>query len=379
MHRSSTAAALGPPLAAWVLAAAAVLGASAWAGASPWDAQTWTHGDSFLYLDIARHGFTLYRCGADWCGNAGWFPALPWLTAAVHAVTRVSYVGAAVGVASAFHAATLVLLWNTFLERRLTVGAVSSLLFAAFAPGLVFHEAIFPMSVLAFFTLLHLWLLYRRRWLGAGLAGAAAALAYPVGVLLAGTSALWLLVRGAPAGARVRAVAEASGLTLAGALVFLVDQRLETGRWNAYFLVQRKYDHALEEPFAPLENALHILRHHSPFAVTTPITSQVHFAVSSATADETVLVAALLACGLASVLLRRPVDDLGLLLVIWAVAAYIVPQLETEVQSYRVEATLLPLALFLPRLPRPLAVLFAVLTICLSVPIARLAFEGRLF
>jgi hypothetical protein len=172
---------------------------------------------------------------------------------------------------------------------------------------------------------------------------------------------------------------EASGVTLAGALLVLVDQRLETGRWNAYLLVQRKYEHRLEQPLAPLENALHILRHHSPLAVTKPITSQVHFAVSSATADETVLVAALLVCGLAAVLLRRPVDDLGLLLVIWAVAAYVAPQLETEVQSYRVEATLLPLALFVPRLPRPLAVLFAVLTIFLSVPIARLAFQGRLF
>src|SRR5262245_21520137 len=228
--QGSPTAALGPPLAAWALATAAILGAVSWAGASPWDAEPWIHGDSFLYLDIARHGFTLYPCGADWFGNAGWFPALPWLTVAVHAVTRVSYVGAAVGVACAFHAATLVLLWNTFLERRLTVGAISSLLFAAFAPGLVFHEAIFPMSMLAFFTLLHIWLLYRGRWLGAGLAGAAAALAYPVGVLLAGTSALWLLLRGAPAGARLRAVAQASGLTLAGALLFLVDQRLETGR-----------------------------------------------------------------------------------------------------------------------------------------------------
>ena len=142
--------------------------------------------------------------------------------------------------------------------------------------------------------------------------------------------------------------------------------------------VQRDHELA-EQPFAPLENALHILRHHSPLAVTKPITSQVHFAVSSATADETVLVAALLVCGLAAVLLRRPVDDLGLLLAIWAVAAYIVPQFETEVQSYRVEATLLPLALFLPRLPRLLAVLFAVLTICCtcSTVVGATAAEAR--
>src|SRR5437868_7386667 len=127
MHRSATAA-FGPPLAAWALATGAILAACVWAGASPWDAKPWTHGDSGLYLDIARHGYTLYRCGADWCGNAGWFPALPWLTAGLHSVTGLSYVAAAVGVAWAFHAGTLVLLWTTFLDRRLTPGAASALL-----------------------------------------------------------------------------------------------------------------------------------------------------------------------------------------------------------------------------------------------------------
>jgi len=37
--------------------------------------------DSGLYLDIARHGYTLFRCTppnrGDWCGNAGWFPGYP--------------------------------------------------------------------------------------------------------------------------------------------------------------------------------------------------------------------------------------------------------------------------------------------------------------
>ena len=50
-----------------------------------------------------------------------------------------------------------------------------------------------PLSMLAFFTILHLWLLHRGRWIGAGLAGAVAALSYPLGVLLVPVSAAWLL------------------------------------------------------------------------------------------------------------------------------------------------------------------------------------------
>jgi hypothetical protein len=91
-----------------------------------------------------------------------------------------------------------------------------------------------------------------------------------------------------------------------------------------------------------------------------------------------VLVALLLACGLVAVALRQPVDRLGLLVAIWAIGSYVLPQLESEVQSYRVEAALLPLALFLPRLPRPLVAFFALGAICVCAPLARLEFQGWL-
>jgi len=378
MDRRRLLAALAPPLVLWAFSAAAILGACVWAGESPWQARPWIRGDSGLYLDVARHGYTLYRCGADWCGNAGWFPALPWLAAALHAVTGLSLVAAAVGIAFVFHGATLVFLWLTFLERRFTFGAIGALAYAAFAPGLVFHESFFPLSLLAFFTLLHLWCLSRGRWVGAGLAGAAAALAYPVGIILALTSAVWLLLQRGSIGPRLRALVAVSGLTAAGLGVFLLDQRLELGRWNGYLLVHKKYDQVFEQPFAQLENALSILHHHSPFAVTKIIPVQTTFGITTVTADETVFVAALLGCGLAAIALRRPLDRFALLLAIWAIAFWVIPQLESEVQSYRIEGCLLPFALFLPRLPRPLVALFVLLAIAVSVPLARLQFQGWL-
>jgi hypothetical protein len=369
---------LVPPLALWALSSAAVLGACLWAGGSPWSARPWTHGDAGLYVQIARHGYVLYRSGPYWCADTGWFPALPWLAAAVHAVTGLSVVAAGVCVAFLFHGATLVLLWVTFLGRRLSFGAIGALTYAAFTPGLVFHESFFPLSLLAFFTLLHLWLLSRERWVGAGLAGAAAALSYPVGILLALTSAVWLLVQAGPLVTRLRAMLIVCGVTAAGLGAVLLDLRLEVGRWDAYQLAQRPYNHRLQQPFAQLVDALHILHHHSPLAVTKIIPVQTTNGITSVTADETVFVAALLACGLAAILLRRPIDRLGLLVAIWAVGFWVIPQLESEVQSYRIEASLLPFALFLPRLPRPLVVVFVVLAVAASVPLARLQFQGWL-
>ena len=381
MDRRRAAITLGPPILMWAASSAAVLGACLWAGASPWDAEPWVHGDGGLYLAIAKHGYVLYRCGAvtDWCGDTGWLPLLPWLAAAVHYLTGLSVVAAGVGVAFLFHAATLVLLWTTFLERRLDFRSLGALAFAAFAPGLVFHETFFPLSLLSFFTVLNLWLLYRGRRVGAGLAGAGAALAYPQGVLLAVTAAVWLLLTQAgPLLSRLRAIAIVSGLTVAGLGVFLVDQKLEVNAWNSYVLAQEKYQRHFQQPFAQLENALHILRQHSPFAVTKIIPVQTTNGISSVTADQTVVVALLLLCGLVAVFRRRPVDRLGLLLAIWAVVFWVVPQLETEVQSYRIEASMVPLALFLPRLPKSLVAVFCVLVVAMSVPLARLQFQGWL-
>src|SRR6185295_18653804 len=96
------------------------------------------------------------------------------------------------------------------------------------------------------------WFLYRGRALLAGIAGAVAAMTYPAGVLLAPIAAIWLLTRRAlPLGDRLVGAAIAGGLTLAGFWIVVIDQALETGRWNAFFLVQEKYKQikGSENPF----------------------------------------------------------------------------------------------------------------------------------
>jgi hypothetical protein len=361
-----------PAAAVWALATLTVVLTSVATGYSPFASSTWARWDSGLYLDIAQHGYTLFRCappkGGDWCGNAGWFPAYPWL---LHALTLVGLplMATAAAVAWLFWAATIVLLRLTFLRGRLSTRTTACLAYAAFAPGIVFSYAIFPMSMLAFFLVVHLWTLSRGRWLAAGAAGAVAALAHPVGLMVIPASAIWLLwtSRGTALRTRARRIALVSGLSLAGPAAMVVVDIVETHHANAYLLVQAKYGHGVHEPFGPVINALHTVRGSSPFAVST------------APAVQTLVVALLLACVLAELVVhRRTASRTDLLIAIWASVTWIVPHMEANVTFTRSEQALALLAVLARRLPLPLVVGFLAIAVWLTVALTQLFLRGAL-
>jgi hypothetical protein len=363
---------LGPPLLIWAAAATTVVACAAAFGYHPFNSGTWSRWDSFQYLRVADDGYDLSRCTdtytpADWCGDAGWFPAYPWLARGLHGLGLPLRGGAAV-VSWIFAVATLVLLWNTFFRRRTGVAIIGGLVYAAWAPGQIYDYAVFPLSMLAFFTVLHLWLLQRGRYVGAGLAGAVGALSYPLGVLLVPVSALWLLwQRSVPLAERARQMAWASGLALLGVVVLVVDQQLETGHWNAYLLIQDHYHHNLQNPIAATRDALRPLLHGSPFEL------------AQAPALQTLLVTVAFAAVLVQWALRRQVvdaaDDLVLL---WAVATWALPLSQAAVSVQRSQAALLPLAVLVRRLPKPLLVALILAAIPVAVAMEKLFLEGKI-
>jgi hypothetical protein len=362
----------GPPLVIWAATATTVAVGAAAFGYSPFHGSTWARWDSTHYLTIAKGGYEFYRCPPDypfrgWCGNAGWFPAYPWGVGALHHL-GLPLPGIAAVVPWLFTAGTLVLLWNTFFGRRASPTVLAALVYAAFAPGQIYDYAVFPLSMLAFFTVAHLWFLHCGRWIAAGLAGGVAALSYPLGVLLVPVSAAWLLIdRAVDVRERLRRITLASGLTLGGVVVLVIDQKIETGRWNAYTLVQDKYGHHFQNPIAATRESLRPLVHGSPFAL------------SKAPAWQTALVTlALVAIVLWALRNRHTLDRVDALILLWAIPTWALPLSQAAVSIQRSQAALLPLAIAVRRLPRPLIAFLVVLAVPIAVAMEKLFLQGKI-
>ena len=337
-----------PPLVASASALAAVVFVAAASRYKPWDPAIWSRWDSGLYEDIARRGYTLFPCSYDarqWCGNAAWFPGYPWVFGAMHRL-GLPLLWAAVSVSWAFSAATVALLWVTFLQRRRDAAVAAALLYAAFAPGQIYLYSIFPLSMLAFATVGCLWALNVRRYLLAGIAGAAAALAYPIGVLLAPVAMLWILAqRNVAFRPRLRDLTAALvPITVALAAMVTV-QRVETGRWNAFFLVQDKYaaQRASADPFVVLWDVVRAGARHSSHGVTVVVALQTLFV--------TLLLLLVLVHAWRH---RRSLQGGDSLLLLWALPTWALP-LSQSVSVQRGQAALLPLAVLVARLPARLA------------------------
>lgn len=360
------------PVVVWLVVTAIVLGAATYARHDPFSSAIWSHSDSKLYLAQVENGTHLYRCPSapttEWCGDAGWFPAYPWLISLVH-IFGVPARGAAVVLAWLFGAATLVLLWWTFLERRPSSTSILALLYAAVAPGIAFRYGVYPLSMLGFFAVACLWQLTRGRLVLAGLAGAAAVCSYPAGLALLPAAGIWLLSprAGLPARRRLEEAAVACGLAVLGLVAVLGWEWAEVGRPDAYFLVQDKYNHTLRDPFAPIHNAVSALNEGRVFALSN--VPHLELLVLSLTLG--VVVVSVLVKGTAA---GRDES----LIVLWAVAAWLLTSVPAYLSHYREDAVLLPIAPLVGRLPRPLAAVIVIVSACLTVPMTILYVRGKL-
>ena len=358
------------PLLIWGCAALTVAIVAVVLGYTPWDSSTWSRWDSGLYEDIARDGYDLFPCEEEpqkWCGDAGWFPAYSWLVGGLHQV-GLPLRGNAVVVSWLFAAGTIVLLWATFLERRTGAAAVAALFYAAFAPGQIYHYAVFPLSMLAFTTVACLWLLYRGRYVVAGIAGAVAALSYPVGVLLVPISAVWLIAqRSAPMGERLRRVAITSGLIVAGLWILMIVQRIDTGHWDAFFLIQKKYEY-LHGSQNPLVATWDIVR-----GGVQNLGDGITVVVALQTALVTIVLALVLGHAFRR---RRSLGGADALLLLWALATWAVLNQAFSVQ--RGQAALLPLSVLVARLPSRLAWSLAVIAAAIAVWMEYYFLDGTL-
>lgn len=318
------------------------------------------------YEAIARHGYELHHCApgegmnerVKWCGNTAWFPGYPLLLAAAAAV-GLPLQAAGVAISWLAAAATLVLLWRWFLPHRL-----GPLACAAFAPGLVYLYAVFPLSVLTLAAVVFLRYLDRNPR-AAGAAGAAAALTYPLGLALVPVVTLvHLWQRRRSSGLVARGLVLAGPALVAGAAI-VVAQRLQTGRWTAYFDLANTYG-GLHDPVTTLTDWLTVLRQAAnPFAYALVPVWQL------------LLVTALLAITVVAVLVKRG-GRRELVLLAWCIGVWFVPLLQSHQSLWRTEAALVLLAPLLALLPRPLVWATAAALVVAGYGVAHEFFAGTL-
>lgn len=351
---------LGPPLLAFLIGTALLWAIAVRTGHPPWLAQSWARWDSGHYATIAVKGYQVAPCGPgslppvhppgpQLCGNLGWFPLYPWAMRAVN-LAGPSIAQAGVSLSAAFHLLTLVLLWAIVREPA-RPSRFLLLVLAAVFPGAVYQHALFPISMTTFFTLALLYLVGSRRWVVAGVSGAAAAASYISGVLLAPA----VLVASAIAGG-VRAALRSTvtaGLVFAGFVGVLVVQYLAVGIWGAYFQSTRKYGVGIQNPIPNFMKTVHPAFQWAGGTWTGGTPADVgHLVQGVQTVAVAVIVLLVVGATLARVAVRErlPLTDwaiLGTTVGLWAfphVAGIAASQ-------YRSEALLLPCVVLARRLP----------------------------
>jgi len=227
-----------------------------------WTAECWSRWDSGLYLQIAEQGHSLIPCpdwpGA-WCGNAGWAPLYP-LLIKVCMLLGMAPAQSGLWISQLFFLGLLLVAAKLWDVQSFSVRNWLGMIIIGFAPGSIYFQALFPVSLVVFLLMLLHYFLGREDYLKAGICGFLAVLSYSGGVFLLIGLALWGLLQWIKTRAFPWQLALKTGLvTFAGMLVWWGYDAVATGHWNAMFLIQQKYGHGLHSPLKHFGNHLKIL------------------------------------------------------------------------------------------------------------------------
>ncbi|MGZ6058337.1 MAG: hypothetical protein ACXWLP_02675 [Myxococcaceae bacterium] len=369
-HRgTSLAQTLGPPLLAFLAARVASMVAARMAGVDPLRAASWVRWDSLWYLRIAAGGYRLEPCPGGtsmFCGTTGWFPGYPLLIAA-GARLGSSLETAGLLVAALAQLVLLALVWNRLLGRELGLRRWALLVLAAFFPGAIYTQSVFPISTVLVFMLGFLLAVREGRFGLAAFCGAAAALTYPTGCLLAPVYAVWLLVSTREARGDWRRLLPLAGPVLGLGAVLAV-MGVQTGAWDAFFRNQvQGFGYGLSDPLTSLGARL------VPLLVWKRAG-----AADLAAASQTLLVLFLVGWAGAEAI-RSRADPTTALFGLMLAAYWLFPLvIGGRLSLYRAEALLLPSVWLLRRTPTPALVLIIGGAMALAIPMARAFFQGTL-
>jgi hypothetical protein len=216
-------------------------------------------GDSNLYFDIARKGYEAFPCTdiwpdypmpEHWCGNAGWMPLLPWLLKPFIAM-GIQDIVAAYWLSRLCYAAVLCLVFSMCRSFSKT-SRLLTLILAGIFPSAIYFTAAFPISLMLV-LLLGSWYFWKRKsYLVACACAFLVPLAYSTGFVSLFPWTIFLLFLYKKDRALFRRTIFIPVSILSGYAVFFIIQKISTGYWDAFFLVQGKYEHGFHDISIPV-------------------------------------------------------------------------------------------------------------------------------
>lgn len=172
---------------------------------------------------------------------------------------------------------------------------------------------------------------------------------------------IWLVIayRRVPLWQLLRALVTAALIPAAALVLVPVSQALSLGHWDAYYQTQLNFDYGLQSPLHASIQGLHLLRERQ-------------FDLADAPSWQALLVATVFLAVIALIVRWRTLSRIELLIVGWLLVTWLLTQSKVGLSAYRSEAALLPLAILVGRLPRPLAAVLAGLAVIVAVPMTAL-------
>jgi hypothetical protein len=207
--------------------------------------------DSFHYLEIAKNGYSLFKCAEDpgipegfgeWCGNAGWMPLYPALIHLLSYLVQPELAGLLISKLSFF----LCLLVITHAEQIPWSERLMKGLLFSFFPGMLYAQTVFPISLTLLLILLVFKAMAAKKYVAASIGAILLPWSYATGFLVIPTLILGAFCSRVQQEKRGFWVVSSAGLFSWGLLFFF--WYLSTGHWDAFFLVQEKYGYGIRLP-----------------------------------------------------------------------------------------------------------------------------------
>ena len=256
-----------------------------------WGGLCWSRQDSGLYLEIAKKGHTLFECGPEfgypehsgvWCGNAGWAPLYPFFMYLLNKISGIDLSVCGIILSHIFFIAFLIVCSFIIKVQSFKLGNWLTLFLCAMSPGGIYFFAIFPLSLMILLLSLIFYGIQNNRYVIAGISSFLIALSYSSAIVIFfsfGLFLLFLLLKNissfnlkiiwsdvlkqilVPSYFR-NILLKVFVPGMLGVLAMYVYDHFATGHWNAMFLIQGKYGHALFSPFKHLKGHYDLFRMH---------------------------------------------------------------------------------------------------------------------